>query len=237
MGALPVARALVHRVALHSRSDALQHRHLLSADERARAGRFERTSDHDAYVITRTTLRRVLAHHLNTRADAIEIVHGPHDKPLLRAGEGNELYFNVSHSDGLALIAVADLPVGIDLEPRRAVADLTALAAQNFSAEEIGMLRAASTHERNELFLRCWTRKEAFTKATGDGISSHLDRFAVSLDLEEPALLHLRHRASERPGDYSFAHLDPAPGYVGALVAVAPGLRWRYALADDEALP
>ncbi len=237
MGAHFVARALVHRVALHSRSDALQHRHLLSADERARAARFERTSDHDAYVITRTTLRRILAHHLKTRADAIELAYGPQHKPRLREGGTDDLHFNVSHSDGLALIAVADLPVGIDLEPRRPVADLTALAEQKFSAEEIAMLRAASAHERNELFLRCWTRKEAFTKATGDGISLHLDRFAVSLELEKPALLHLRHRAGERPGDYSFAHLDPAPGYVGALVAAAPGLRWRYALADDEALP
>lgn len=229
------ARVLIHRVALHPRAEALQHQHLLSADERARAGRFDRTSDHDGYVITRITLRRVLAHHLNIRANAIAFSYGPQDKPRLLEASRDGVHFNVSHADGLALIAVADRPVGIDLEPRRSVADLALLAEQKFAAQEIAMLRAASTQDQNELFLRCWTRKEAFTKATGDGLSSRLDRFVVSLDLDAPGLLELRNRAGESPRDYSFAHLDPAPGYLGALVAVAPGLHWRYALAEDEA--
>lgn len=228
------ARVLVHRIALHSQTGKLKNRHLLSAEECARAERFRQASDHDAYVVTRITLRRILAHHLKVEARAVEFAYGPQDKPMLREGTRIGLHFNVTHTNGLALIAVAEAPVGIDLEFRRNIPDLAEIAASQFAPDEIAVLQAAARHERNELFLRCWTRKEAFAKATGDGIDSKLRRFVVSLTREEPALLQLHDRPGESPRDYAMAHLEPAPDYLGALVVAAPALRWRYAAREDD---
>lgn len=248
------AQVLVHRVNMRvSAATVSACADLLSDEERARAARFQQEADYRRFVVTRANLRRLLAHELALDAKAVKFEFGANEKPLLHSSLGATLFFNQTHCEDLALIAITTVPVGIDLEIRRPIEDLLDLAEQNFADEEIQCILRAENHHRNELFLRCWTRKEAFTKATGDGIASHLKQFVVCLDRDDTSLLRLSYRLPERNTDYRVIHLEPAPGYLGALVVAthsqihpqdpsqddlrAGGVTWRYAACVGEQRP
>jgi 4'-phosphopantetheinyl transferase len=195
----------------------------LSADERDRAGRFHREADWRRFVVARGALRIILARYLGSDARALAFRYGPFGKPELPDAP---LRFNLSHSGDLALCAVTrGRAVGVDVEQLRPVADCEQLAARYFSPEEHAALVQLSAAARSRAFLACWTRKEAYVKARGDGLSFPLDAFAVSLAPgTAPALL--RHRLDATEVDrWSFAALEPEPGYVGALAVEGHG--WR----------
>jgi 4'-phosphopantetheinyl transferase len=155
---------------------------VLSSDEIARAARFHFEKDRTHYTRCRTVLRDVLAGYLAIPADEIRFEYAPSGKPHL-ASEQNPraLQFNVSHSGGMALIAVGSVHrIGVDIEKIRAEADTTSLAERFFSSRECVGLRALPDHLRVLGFFACWTRKEAFLKATGDGLSFPLADFSVT---------------------------------------------------------
>ena len=153
----------------------------LSADERARAARFARDIDRARFVASRTALRRVLGDYLGYAAELVSFRYGARGKPSLDL-EPAPLDFNLSHSRGVALVAVARArAVGVDVERHRAV-DPDALAASCFSPAEQRALAAIAPRDRLAAFFRGWTRKEALIKAHGDGLYLPLDRFTVSLD-------------------------------------------------------
>ena len=104
--------------------------------------------------------------------------------------------FNISHSGGLAVFAFTlDCEVGVDVEEIRELKDLAEIAARFFCAEETAELMSLPADQRTAAFFRCWTRKEAYIKAIGDGLSAPLDGFAVTLGRDEPArLIHLATR-------------------------------------------
>jgi 4'-phosphopantetheinyl transferase len=135
--------------------------------------------------------------------------------------------FNVSHSDELALFAVAsDREVGIDVERVRPVTDPEQIADHFFSAPERTALRAVPPDRRLEAFFDCWTRKEAYVKARGDGLAHPLDQFAVSLGPGEPArFLPVAGYPTPEPSAWSLQALAPGNGYVAALAAEGHG--WR----------
>ena len=189
----------------------------LSAGERERARRYHFWSDRDRYVVCRGVLREILSVYLHRPADSFRLEYGAHGKPAL-AGESERtgLRFNVARSGGMALYALArGREVGVDLESIRPELATAEIAEQFFSPGEVEALRALHAGEWTAAFFACWTRKEAYVKATGGGLSTGLDTFEVSLAPGAPAAL-LRAPGAEA-SRWSLRELTPRPGYIGAL--------------------
>lgn len=203
--------------------------HGLAADERARAERFYFERDRERFVVARGVLRAILGGYLKRAPESLSFRYGSHGKPALAGdADGDSIRFNVSHSRGIALYAVCrGREVGIDLEHIRFDLAIAEIAGRFFSRREVAMLRALPAEVRHEAFFRCWTRKEAYIKARGEGLSLPLDQFDVSLVPGEPAeLLGTRQDPSEA-SRWSLREIIPAPGYVAALAVQAHG--WRLA--------
>ncbi len=165
---------------------------LLDTQERERASRFHFELHRLRFAHGRGLLRRMLAHCTGVAPDALRFEYGAQGKPRL-VGQRNgsvPLAFNLSHSGPYALLGLSDgAEIGADIEVPRAVPELNDIAAQNFAPGEQRTLRALPVERHADAFLACWTRKEAFVKALGGGLSVPLDGFEVSLDPDAPAQL------------------------------------------------
>jgi 4'-phosphopantetheinyl transferase len=194
-------------------------RRLLSADEEVRARRFHFPRDRDRFVVCRGTLRSLLGRYLAHDPGRLRFAYGPHGKPaLVTNGATGRLRFNVSHSEGLALVAVTrGREVGVDLERVRPELDAEEIADRYFSAHEIQALRALPRPLRLKAFFHCWTRKEAYLKARGSGLALALDRFDVTLGPGDPAALLANRDDPAEARRWSLRELTPGPGFVGAL--------------------
>ena len=190
---------------------------LLAPDEIARANRFLGEHLRSAYVAAHGALRILLGRYAGIAPRDVRLTCGAQGKPALAPPAG--VGFNLSHSGHLATFAFAlDCELGIDVEHERPVADLQAIAARFFSPDEA--LELSGVHpaaERERAFFRCWTRKEAYVKAVGTGLSTPLDSFRVTLRTGEPP--RLMGVGGDRRGleDWNLHALAPAPGYVAAL--------------------
>ena len=197
---------------------------LLSNEERERAARFAFEPDRRRYIVTRALLRQLLAARLGIPPEAVELAAGARGKPAL-AGQlaASALRFNVSHCQDVAVYAFASgREVGIDVEAVRELPDADDVAARWFSPREYAAYRALAPEERPLGFFQCWTRKEAFIKALGDGLYHPLDRFDVTLAPGEPARIL---RVEDVPGDrcrWRLEGFSPVPGFVAAVVAERP---------------
>jgi len=165
----------------------------------------------------------LLAERLGTRPEAIELTQGVHGKPTLARRCGYpDLRFNVSHCGDLAVYAFArGREIGIDVEAVRALCDADEIAARFFSRRENEAYLSLDPDDRPLGFFNCWTRKEAFIKALGEGLSHPLDRFDVSLAPSEEAEIL---RVDDRPGDecgWCLQSFFPAPGFVASVVVEA----------------
>lgn len=233
----PPAAGEVHvwRVALDPPEELVAElRALLSPDEVARADRFHFARHRRRFTVGRGALRRLLGGYLGRAPEGVRFAYGAREKPhLAEPPPGSPLRFNLSNSSELALVAVTvGVEVGIDLEAVRPMDDALAISERFFSAAERTVLAACPEGERDQAFFRCWTRKEAYVKAVGDGIALGLDRFDVSLDPGEGARLLALEGDPARAAAWSLTHVDPAPGYVGALALPAHprtirGFEWR----------
>ncbi len=193
---------------------------LLSDAERARADRFAFERDRWRFILARGRLRQLLAERLDVRPEAVELGYRAYGKPMLAGRFARSgLRFNLSHCDDLAVFALASgREVGIDVEAVRVLADADDIAAHTFSHRESAAYQALDPRERPLGFFQCWTRKEAFIKALGDGLQHPLDRFDVSLAPREPARIL---RVDDTPGDHCGWRMEgfsPAPGFVAAVV-------------------
>lgn len=198
---------------------------LLAADERERAARFHFERHRRRYSVGRGALRELLGGYLGCSAAALRFGYGDKGKPFLAGGP--RLRFNLSNSSELALVAVAmDVEVGVDVEWLRPMPDALEIAERFFSDSEREVLAAVAEGERETAFFRCWTRKEAYLKAVGDGITAPLDRFDVTLAAGEPPRILALEGDPAPAARWALAHLEPAPGYLGALALPAPG-PWR----------
>jgi len=217
----------VWRVSLASTTAADALWPVLSIDEQARARRFFQERHRRRYTIAHGALRQILASYLDRPAETIEFATGPHGKPSVVEPERStrRLEFNLSHSGDLALVAVAlDRPVGVDLEEWERDMNHLELAERFFSPAERDALRALATSADDLVrgFFAAWSRKEAYLKASGQGVTRGLHHFDVTLAPHEPArLVADRHddRALER---WRMVALPPAPAFSGALVVAAP---------------
>jgi 4'-phosphopantetheinyl transferase len=192
---------------------------LLDADERRRAGAFVFPELRDAYVATHGMLRQVLAGYLGTDPEALTFRRGRHGKPALAApGGARGLGFNLSHSGGLVVCGISrGKELGVDIERIRPDRDVWGIARRYFSPAEVAQLRSIKRRRRVEAFYAGWTRKEAYIKARGVGLSQRLDSFDVALDPDRPAALL---RAESAPDDvdcWAMAALPVPPGYAAAI--------------------
>lgn len=154
---------------------------LLSPEERARADRFAFAQDRQRYIAAHAALRRIVGERVGVRGDQLRFVAGPFGKPAL-VGPGAGLHFNLSHSGGIALVALcAAGEIGVDVEVPRRLLDAQALAAAHFTDDEARALAALPADARAQAFLMCWTRKEACLKALGVGLQLDARSFEVGL--------------------------------------------------------
>lgn len=190
----------------------------LSADERARAGRFLRPIDRERYITARGVLRHLLGDGLGCAPAEVSFRYGPRGKPGLDGGEEHRLEFNLSHRESQGIVALArGRRVGIDVERINPGLIEERIPEQFFSPREVAALRALPRELQPGAFFACWTRKEAYVKARGDGLSLGLDRFDVSLSPGEPAALL---RTEDDPLDaerWSLHALTRPPDIVAAL--------------------
>jgi 4'-phosphopantetheinyl transferase len=202
-------------------------RETLTDDERQRADRFHFEKDRRHFLAGRGTLRAILSRYLERRAEDVRFAYTNYGKPHLPdAGNRLPLRFNLTHSHGLALLAVSHgREIGVDLELIRDNLEGEQLAERFFSPREVAVLRSLSVELRREAFFHCWTRKEAYIKAIGKGLSLALDQFDVSLHPDEPAALLATHHDPHEARRWSMHRLAPGEGYVGALVI--EGHSWR----------
>lgn len=201
---------------------------LLAADERERADRFAFPDLRRRYVVGRGALRSILARYTGVPAAELRFRYGPRGKPALdEPPRPDGLRFNVSNSHDLALVAVArGRELGVDLEwTGRAISDAGGIAERFFSPTERASLQSLPEPLRLAAFYTCWTRKEAYVKARGDGLALPLDAFDVSLAPgAPPALLAGRGPAAD-VARWELHALDVATGYSAALVAEGHGCR------------
>jgi 4'-phosphopantetheinyl transferase len=198
---------------------------LLSPEERERAARYRAPRAREEFQASRALLRVLLGRYLGRDPSRLELRPGPQGKPAL-AGDA-PLSFNVSHSFGVALIAVrAGGEVGVDLEQVRPFENDLGLAERFFCAAEAAALQALG-EGRREAFFHVWTRKEAYLKAGGLGLSGGLERVEVSVPPDDPPRV-LRIDGAEGPARcWSLRALAPLPGYVGALAVEGHDYRLR----------
>jgi 4'-phosphopantetheinyl transferase len=199
----------------------------LTPDETGRAERFFFEKDKNHFVAARGVLRDILSRYLSTEPAQIRFQYNDYGKPALGPTfVQSGLTFNLSHAHGLALYAIAHhRQVGIDLEYIRALSDIEQIAERFFSNREQAAFRSLPDAQKRAGFFNCWTRKEAYIKARGQGLSFPLDRFDVSLRPGAPAaLLEVKDDPQER-ARWSLQSLTPAPSYVAA-VAVE-GFGWQ----------
>jgi 4'-phosphopantetheinyl transferase len=196
---------------------------LLAPDEAARAARFRFWRDQRRYIAGRGILRILLGQYMGKAPEAIEIAYSEYGKPFL---EGQPLQFNLAHSEALAVFAFCQTAdVGVDVERIRHVSDAEGIAARFFAPSENEIFQATDVDRRDEAFFACWTRKEAFIKAVGEGLSYPLDSFEVAFSVgEEPRLVSVDGN-KEQAARWSLFALSPAPGYGGALAI--GGRDWR----------
>jgi 4'-phosphopantetheinyl transferase len=192
---------------------------LLSADETERAGRFAFERDRRRYIVARARLRQLLGERLGAAPESLRFVYKPHGKPALaRCPAQRDLRFNVSHCGEVAAYAFAEgREVGVDIEEVRELSDADDIAMRCFSRRERAAYMHLPVRERPQGFFNCWTRKEAFIKALGEGLSHPLEAFDVSLAPGKPArLLRVGGVPASRCG-WTLSSFEPAPGVVGAV--------------------
>lgn len=196
----------------------------LSPDEWERANRFRFDKHRRQYVVGRGALRTLLAAYTGTRPELVKFSYGPRGKPFLESfgtsagtSEG-DLQFNLTNSDELALVGfVLGREIGVDVEYLRKMPDCEQISERFFSESERKVLRSIPFPAKEEVFFNCWTRKEAYLKAVGEGLAAPLDSFDVTLALDEPPRMLTLEGDPERAARWFFHHLRPAPDYIGAI--------------------
>ncbi len=206
---------------------------LLSDDERERADKFHFTRDRANFTVAHGVLRIILGLYLGLPPTLLRFILNPYGKPSLDEGVvGEPLHFNLSHAGDIALYAVAlGREVGVDVERVRDDIECGDVADRFFSRREVETLHALPPESQTRAFFACWTRKEAYIKARGEGLSISLDSFDVSLSPGEAAtLLAMRDDANE-VSRWTLRELTLDPGYVGAVAVEGGGWRlccWRW---------
>jgi 4'-phosphopantetheinyl transferase len=198
-------------------AECSRRRALLDDAERARALSYRLERDRRRFTVARGFTRAVLAVYERTVPNAIRFRLGPHGKPALQDALEPSLCFSVSYSGDIALVAVSDVELGVDVERVRDDLDILEVSELSFSRAEHDALRALPPSLRRDAFFACWTRKEAYTKATGLGLTMPLRDFSVSLAPDEPAALLEVTSDPRLATGWTLQSFDAGPEYACAL--------------------
>jgi 4'-phosphopantetheinyl transferase len=194
--------------------------HTLSIDERLRADRFYFRQDRDRFIVARGILRAILGHYLDRAPQTLAFIYSFYGKPSLALeSEANPIRFNISHSHETALYAVSrGREIGVDVERVRDGLAIEEIVTSFFSGPELSALSSLPAELQKRAFFACWTRKEAYIKAKGEGLSLPLAQFDVSLIPGEPATLTATRPNSEEAHRWSLHELTLGPDYAAAFV-------------------
>jgi len=220
----------VWRIALDQEDDRLERfRQTLEPHELERAGRFHFEKHRRHFIVARGFLRSIVACYLETQPQSLRFVYGAYGKPALASEHA--LRFNLSHSNEVALLAVTlDAELGVDVEHIRADFASEDIARRFFSRAEVDVFNALPPQERVAAFFRCWTRKEAYIKAIGKGLSQALDEFDVTLAPGiAPALLRAKDDDASR---WWLTDIDVGEGYAAALAVERSVAKVRFFRQD-----
>lgn len=202
----------------------------LSLDERERANRFHFERDRRRFIVGRAGLRSILGLYLQTKPSALRFSYSRRGKPSLLLNEGEEpLFFSLSHSHELVMYAFARKGLlGVDVECIRSMGDMDALARRFFSTSESEVVVSAAADEKQKVFFVIWTIKEAYVKATGEGLAGLED---VAVTVSAGALLskiRVKSHVGQEDG-WSVQSVYPFEGYVAAIAAKDhAGAEFRY---------
>jgi len=198
----------------------------LSTDELRRAERFHFQADKTHFIAAHGCLRYILTRYLPLEPHQLRFSANAYGKPCLSPERG--LDFNLSHSKDIALIAITlNRRVGVDIEHIRADIATEEIARRFFSEGEVSELLALPVEQRETAFFNCWTRKEAYIKAQGLGLSLPLESFDVSLAPNEPASLHATRPDLQEAARWTLKHLTVDPGYVAAIAVEGKDPQFR----------
>lgn len=210
----------------------------LSQDEKDRAARFRFDRHRRQYIVGRGALRSLIGAYTGTRPELVRFAYGPRGKPFLEAAPPLEpgqapapdgLYFNLSNSDERAFVGfVRGREIGMDIEYLKPMPDCEQIAERFFSESERVVLRGLPAERKEEAFFNCWTRKEAYLKAVGEGLAAPLDSFDVTLAPGEPPRMLTLRGDAEAASRWWLEHFRLAPDYIGALALERqdPGETW-----------
>lgn len=214
-----VWRAKLHR----SAGEIEEFRGMLSPDEEQRSRRFYFDRDRHDFIVGRGILRSILSGYLNIKAEKIAFEYRDRGKPGVANPGDRAIEFNVSHSNGLALYAVTrDRPIGIDVEYLRPLRDAEQLANRFFTPPEVAAIAALAPEKKQAAFFHAWTRKEAYLKATGEGLAG-LERVEVSVSPEMPAKLLSIGGDRQLASCWFLCDIHPHPAYLAALAIEGEG--------------
>jgi 4'-phosphopantetheinyl transferase len=220
----------VWRVQLNVPSDLLSVLEgMLSTDESERAARFHFPVHRDRFIAAHGCLRDILTRYLPLDSRPLIFSVNDYGKPSLsEALSGRGLEFNLSHSGDFAMVAVTlHRQVGVDVEYMREEPSREEIAARYFSEREVSDFLSVPPEGRNVTFFNCWTRKEAYIKAHGLGLSLPLDSFDVSLIPGEPAILRATRPDPQEATRWTLKHLEAQSGYAGAIAVEGKDLDFR----------
>lgn len=219
--------AHVWRASLDQAADTITNlAHLLSQDEYQKAMRYYRPVDRDRFIVGRGVLRKLISAYLALPPDQLRFTYNEYGKPSVSDDQNNRaLNFNLSHSAELILYAVTrGRDVGIDIEHIREDFATLEIAEHCFSKDEVAALKSLSADQRTMGFFNCWSRKEAFIKAKGMGVSYPLDRFTVSLAPGEPPALLKVDDDKREVARWKMYELNPGAGYAAAMIVGEPSV-------------
>jgi 4'-phosphopantetheinyl transferase len=203
---------------------------MLTDDELDRANRFSFEKDRQRFIAARGTLRSILSRYITIPPGHLRFYYNPYGKPFLAPEFSSYLLnFNLSHSGSMALYAITrNMEIGVDVERVRSNFEYEEIAKRFFSVNEVATLRTIPTEKKLEAFYTCWTRKEAYIKAHGKGLSLPLDSFEVSFAPSEPPMLLITKDEPQERSPWTLLDLKPSPGYMGALAVKGIGCGFRY---------
>ncbi len=189
---------------------------LLDSEEATRASRFHFEHLRRSFVIAHGALRLLLGHYLSVDASDIRFSMGQRGKP--RLDPAGRLRFNLSHSGAVAILALTlDCEIGVDVEKVHPMEDMSGIATRFFCREEAAELMSLAPSEQHSAFFRCWTRKEAYVKAIGDGLHAPLDRFRVSIRPDVAARLIQIEESTTAAEAWTLHDIDAVQHYSAAL--------------------
>mgnify|MGYP001948364061 CR=1 FL=1 len=189
----------------------------LSEAEKSKAERFSCEADRRRYILSHGYCRSILSRYVHQRPDKIQFAEEKNQKPIIKTDPHLSIHFNLSHSSHVAVVAVSNRPIGVDIEWLDSTLVRKELVDQFMSEQEKEVFFRLSSSRQKKAFYYCWTRKEAYVKALGEGLFYPIKKITVPLN-DETNLTWSDEEQPHEPKRWRMDHIGEISGYVGAVV-------------------